>query len=68
MNWCELALFSFEQNGFAWSLSLGAEWIWNLTGDYFRDSEQIVDWYHACEQLARVSAAIYPDEPQWAQG
>ena len=46
----------------------GAQWIWNLTGDYFPDSEQIVDWYHACEHLAGASAALYPDEPQRAQG
>lgn len=25
----------------------GAEWIWNLTGDFFPDSVQIVDWYPA---------------------
>jgi hypothetical protein len=45
----------------------GAQWIWNLTGDYFPDSEQIVDWYHACEHLAEASAALYPDDPEKAQ-
>ena len=24
----------------------GADWIWNLTADYFPDSVQVVDWYH----------------------
>lgn len=45
----------------------GAEWIWNLTADYFPDSEQIVDWYHACEHLAQASTALYPEDPEKAQ-
>ena len=40
----------------------GAGWIWNLTADYFPDSEQIVDWYHACQHLAQASTALYPEE------
>lgn len=45
----------------------GAEWIWNLTADYFPDSEQIVDWYHACEHLADASSALYPEDPENAE-
>jgi hypothetical protein len=45
----------------------GAEWIWNLTADYFPDSIQIVDWYHACQHLAGAAATLYPDDPQAAQ-
>jgi hypothetical protein len=44
----------------------GAAWIWNLTADLFPDSVQIVDWYHACEHLAKASHALYPDDPQAA--
>ena len=44
----------------------GAEWIWNLTGDFFPDSTQIVDWYHACEHLAAAGHALYPDDPEKA--
>jgi len=40
----------------------GAIWIWNLTADLFPDSVQIVDWYHACEHLAKASHALYPDD------
>ena len=29
-----------------------AVWIWNLVQDYFYDSHQVVDWYHAQEHLA----------------
>ena len=45
----------------------GAIWIWNLTADYFPDSVQIVDWYHACEHLAKSAHALFPDDLQAAQ-
>ena len=45
----------------------GAPWIWNLTADYFPDSVQIVDWYHACQHLAQAAAALHPDDPAAAQ-
>ena len=40
----------------------GAAWIWNLATDYFPDSEQIIDWYHATEQLADAAHALHPDD------
>jgi hypothetical protein len=40
----------------------GAEWIWNLAADYFPDSVQIVDWYHATEHLAHAAEALYPHD------
>jgi hypothetical protein len=40
----------------------GAEWIWNLSADYFPDSVQIVDWYHATGHLADAATALYPDD------
>jgi hypothetical protein len=45
----------------------GAEWIWNLVADYFPDSVQIVDWYHATEYLAHTAAALYPTDAAAAQ-
>jgi len=45
----------------------GAEWIWNLVADYFPDSVQIVDWYHACQHLAEAAKALYPDDEAAAQ-
>jgi hypothetical protein len=45
----------------------GAEWIWNLTADYFPDSVQVVDWYHATEYLAGAAEALYPHEAAAAQ-
>ena len=44
-----------------------AAWIWNLAPDYFPDSVQIVDWYHAAEHLAKAAHALYPDEGHRAQ-
>ncbi len=36
----------------------GAEWIWNLAADYFPDSVQIVDWYHAVQHLQTAANLI----------
>jgi hypothetical protein len=40
----------------------GADWIWNLVADYFPDSVQVVDWYHATEYLARAAEALFPND------
>jgi hypothetical protein len=40
----------------------GAAWIWNLAGDYFYDSTQVVDWYHASEHLASAAQQLYPQD------
>jgi hypothetical protein len=45
----------------------GAEWIWNLTNDYFPQSVQIVDWYHATQHVAQAAEALYPKDPAAAQ-
>lgn len=45
----------------------GADWVWNLTADYFPDSIQIVDWYHACQHLHKSAVALFPDDSEQAQ-
>jgi hypothetical protein len=45
----------------------GAEWIWNLADDYFPESVQIVDWYHATEHVAQAATALYPTNETTAQ-
>jgi hypothetical protein len=40
----------------------GAGWIWNLAGDYFYDSTQVVDWYHATQHLANAAQQRYPQD------
>jgi hypothetical protein len=46
----------------------GAAWIWNLVGDYFPDSVQIVDWYHADHHLAGAAQALFPQNEAAASG
>jgi hypothetical protein len=45
----------------------GAEWIWNLAADYFPESVQIVDWYHATEHVAQAAEALSPCDEKIAQ-
>ena len=40
----------------------GASWIWNLVGEHFYASHQIVDWYHATQHLAEAARSIYGEE------
>jgi len=44
----------------------GAAWIWHLTADYFPDSTQMVDWFHATQHLAEAAQALFPDQPMRA--
>jgi hypothetical protein len=37
----------------------GALWIWNMFGRQFPGAIQILDFYHACEHLAKVANAMY---------
>ncbi len=45
----------------------GADWIWNLTADFFPDSVQVVDWYHATQHLNKAAQALFPDDAPQAQ-
>jgi len=45
----------------------GAEWIWNVAADYFPDSAQIVDWFHATQHLSDAAQALFPEAPTPAQ-
>lgn len=40
----------------------GAQWIWRLVADLFPVCTQIVDYYHAKQQLAKAIHAIYPED------
>lgn len=42
----------------------GAEWIWNMVEDRFRDAVQIVDFYHACEHLHTLCQTLEADTNQ----
>jgi len=41
----------------------GAAWIWRLVEQYYPNAVQIVDWYHACEYLAPIAQAAFPNDP-----
>jgi hypothetical protein len=40
----------------------GADWIWNVADDYFPESAQIVDWYHAAQHVAQAATALHPTD------
>ncbi len=50
----------------------GATWIWNLAGEHFGDSRQVVDWYHAKEHLYRAGHIAFgegsAEAVRWAKG
>ena len=39
----------------------GALWIWNLVGEHFYASHQLVDWYHAAEHLASAAKTLHDE-------
>lgn len=47
----------------------GAAWVWNLVGEHFFDSRQVVDWYHATTHLHQAAALLKgegtPAAQQW---
>lgn len=40
----------------------GADWIWEMAEQRFKDAVQIVDFFHACEHLSALCEIIYPDK------
>ena len=38
----------------------GADWIWEMADDRFKDAIQIVDFFHACEHLGEICEIVYP--------
>lgn len=65
--WTEAQRRRFRQ---AWESEVvadGATWIWNLVGDYFYDSYQLVDWYHGTEHLAKAAHILYGEGTQAAK-
>ena len=39
----------------------GAKWIWNWVEDFYGNSIQILDFYHAAEKLATYATLAYKD-------
>lgn len=45
----------------------GAQWIWRLVNNLFPVCTQILDWYHARQNLSQLTQDCFPDDPQQAQ-
>lgn len=49
----------------------GAPWIWNLVGEHFSTSRQVVDWYHAKEHLYTAAHHLFGEGNEairWGKG
>lgn len=57
--WAEAKARRWGQAADTVVLGDGAPWIWNLAGEHFYDSVQIVDWYHAKEHLCQAAHLIH---------
>lgn len=57
--WAEAVARGFPEAGDRIALGDGAPWIWNLVGEHFSGSRQVVDWYHAKAHLSNAGAQLY---------
>ena len=59
MVWAEARARGWEQAMDTQVVGDGAPWIWNLAGEHFYDSRQVVDWYHATEHLGVAARLLH---------
>ena len=57
--WAEARRRGWTRAGDTIALGDGAPWIWNLIKEHFFDSHQLVDWYHAAQQLWGVAHLLH---------
>ena len=57
--WAEAVERRFPEAGERIALGDGAAWIWNLVGEHFSGTRQVVDWYHAKAHLSNAAAQLY---------
>jgi hypothetical protein len=67
MVWAEAVRREFPEAGDSQVLGDGAVWIWNLSGEHFSGSRQLVDWYHAKEHLFSAANGVYGEGSAKAQ-
>jgi hypothetical protein len=65
--WSEAAQRGWNRTWETQVVGDGAVWIWNLAGEHFFDSHQVVDWYHATQHLAQAAQFLYGEEPSPAK-
>jgi hypothetical protein len=70
--WAEAVRREFPDAGESIVLGDGAPWIWNLTGEHFGTSRQVVDWYHAKQHLYAAGNLLYGEgsvqTQRWVKG
>ena len=62
MVWAEARARGWEQAMDTQVVGDGAPWIWNLAGEHFYDSRQVVDWYHATEHLGVAAKLLHGED------
>jgi hypothetical protein len=65
--WAEARRRNWTQVRETVALGDGALWIWNLVGEHFYDSRQVVDWYHAATHLRQAANALKGEHTPEAQ-
>jgi hypothetical protein len=70
--WAEAVRREFPEAGDSLALGDGAAWIWNVVGEHFGTSRQVVDWYHAKEHLYAAGNLLYGEgsgqSQRWVKG
>jgi hypothetical protein len=57
--WAEARQREWMEAGRTQVIGDGAPWIWNLAGEHFYSSEQVVDWYHGVQHLAEAAKLLH---------
>lgn len=65
--WAEARRRHWTQARETVALGDGAPWIWNLVGEHFYDSRQVVDWYHAATHLRQAANLLKGENTPEAQ-
>lgn len=65
--WSEAVRREFPEAGDSMVLGDGATWIWNLAGEHFGTSRQMVDWYHAKGHLYAAGHQLFGEGSAGAQ-
>jgi hypothetical protein len=60
--WAEARQRSWMHAEDSLAIGDGANWIWNLVGEHFYSSHQLVDWYHATQHLAEAARVLYGED------
>jgi hypothetical protein len=72
MLWAEAVRREFPEAGDSIVLGDAATWIWNLAGEHFGTSRQLVDWYHAKEHLHGAGHQLFgegsAEAQRWVKG